>query len=119
VGKMSEIKTVSVEKDTWILELPEELCSREGFAVGTLASLTVKNGAIQGSFIRPSQKPRKSIERFTSILTNTTEPTDAELKDLMTEVKNTAKSKAFLAQEHLAKTVNLEIAKVQQRLKVK
>jgi hypothetical protein len=43
---MSEIKTVSVEKDTWILELPAELCSREGFAVGTLASLTVKDGAI-------------------------------------------------------------------------
>ena len=29
-------------KDTWILELPAELCSREGFAEGTLASLTTK-----------------------------------------------------------------------------
>jgi hypothetical protein len=116
---MSEIKTISVEKDTWILELPAELCSREGFAVGTLASLTVKDGAIQGSFISPSEKAKQSAERFISILTDTTEPTDAELKGLMKEVKNTAKSKALTAQEHLAKTVNLEIAKVHHRLKVK
>jgi hypothetical protein len=61
---MSELKTVSVEKDTWILELPEELCLREGFAVGTMASLTVKDGAIQGSFIHPSEKARQSAERF-------------------------------------------------------
>ena len=38
----NELKTVRVEKDTWILELPAELCSREGFAEGTLASLTTK-----------------------------------------------------------------------------
>ena len=62
--KTNGIKTISVEKDTWILELPEELCSREGFAKGTLASLTVKNGAIQGSFIRPSKKAKQSAERF-------------------------------------------------------
>ncbi len=62
--KTSELKTVSVEKDTWILELPEELCSREGFAEGTLASLTIKDGAIQGSFIRPTDKAKQSAERF-------------------------------------------------------
>ena len=33
---MSEIKTVTVEKDTWVLELPAEICSREGFAEGHL-----------------------------------------------------------------------------------
>ncbi len=62
--KTSELKTVRIEKDTWILELPEELCAREGFAVGTLASLTVKDGAIQGSFIRPTAKAKQSAERF-------------------------------------------------------
>ena len=62
--KTDELKTVKVEKDTWILELPEELCSREGLAKGTLASLTVKDGAIHGSFIRPSEESKKSAERF-------------------------------------------------------
>lgn len=61
---MSEIKTVSVNKDTWILELPAEICSAEGFATGTLASLTVKDGAIKGTFIHPSQKAQQSAERF-------------------------------------------------------
>ena len=31
--KIGELKTVSVEKDTWILELPVEICRKEGFAV--------------------------------------------------------------------------------------
>ncbi len=62
--KTGELKTVSIEKDTWILELPEEICSREGFAKGTLASLTVKDGAIKGSFIQPSEKAKRSAERF-------------------------------------------------------
>ena len=62
----NELKTVRVEKDTWILELPAELCLREGFAEGTLASLTIKDGAIQGSFIRPTEKAKQSAERFIS-----------------------------------------------------
>ncbi len=61
---MISIKTVSVEKDTWILELPAEICSREGFAEGTLASLTIKSGAITGTFIHPTKKARQSAERF-------------------------------------------------------
>ena len=61
---MSEIKTVSITKDTWILELPNEICSKEGFAEGTLASLTVKDGAIVGTFIHPTQKAKNSAERF-------------------------------------------------------
>ncbi|MBL8182755.1 MAG: hypothetical protein JNL64_14215 [Blastocatellia bacterium] len=48
------IRTVAVEKNTWILEVPEDVCEREGFAAGTLASLTIKDGAISASFI-----PRK------------------------------------------------------------
>jgi hypothetical protein len=59
-----ELKTVSVEKDTWILELPEEICSREGFAEGTLASLTIRNGAIRGEFIRPTENAKRSAENF-------------------------------------------------------
>jgi hypothetical protein len=60
----NNLKTVKVEKDTWILELPAEICSREGFAEGTLASLTFKDGAIQGSFIHPTEKTKQSAERF-------------------------------------------------------
>ena len=58
------IKTVSVKKDTWVLELPDEICITEGFAKGTLASLTIKDGAILGSFICPSEKAKRSAERF-------------------------------------------------------
>jgi hypothetical protein len=61
---MSELKTVKVEKDTWILELPKEICDKEGFAVGNLASLTVKDGAISGTFIHPSRKAKESAEKF-------------------------------------------------------
>jgi len=55
---------LSVEKDTWILDLPAEICSREGFAEGTLASLTIKDGAINGTFIHPTQRAKQSAERF-------------------------------------------------------
>ncbi|HEY0461668.1 MAG TPA: hypothetical protein VGC97_21195 [Pyrinomonadaceae bacterium] len=62
--KTDELKTVSVEKDTWILELPAEVCKREGFAEGMLVSLTIKDGGIQASYIHPTEKARKSAERF-------------------------------------------------------
>ena len=62
--KTEELKTVSVEKDTWILELPAEICRKEGFAEGTMVSLTVKNSGIQASYIHPSEKAKKSAERF-------------------------------------------------------
>ncbi len=58
------IKTIEVTKNTWILELPSEICEREGFADGTLASLTIRNGAIQGSFIHPGAEAKRSAERF-------------------------------------------------------
>jgi hypothetical protein len=41
------------EKDTWIMKLPKEVYHREGLAEGTLVSLTVRNGGIQSSFIKP------------------------------------------------------------------
>lgn len=62
--KNNELKTVSIEKNTWILELPEEICQREGFANGTLASLTVRNGEVIGAVIQPTQTSQKSAEKF-------------------------------------------------------
>ena len=58
--KTNELKTVSVEKDTWILEVPPEVCRKEGFADGTLVSLTLKNDSISGVYI----KPKKEIDDF-------------------------------------------------------
>lgn len=52
------------EKDTWILELPAEVCSREGFAEGTMISLTVRNGGILTSIIKPSADIEKSVREF-------------------------------------------------------
>ena len=57
-------KTANAEKDTWILELPAEICQKEGFAEGTLVSLTFKNSGIQTSYIRPSATAKKSAARF-------------------------------------------------------
>ena len=58
--KTNELKTVSVEKDTWILEVPPEVCRKEGFADGTLISLTLKNDSISGVYL----KPTKEIDDF-------------------------------------------------------
>lgn len=52
------------EKDTWILELPVEVCNREGFAEGTMISLTIKNGGILTSIIKPSADIEKSVREF-------------------------------------------------------
>ncbi len=62
--KTDELKTIKQEKDTWILEVPAEICRREGFAEGTLVSLTFKDSGIQTSYIHPSEKSKKSAERF-------------------------------------------------------
>lgn len=56
----NELKTVSVQKDTWILEVPPEVCRSEGFAEGTLISLTLKNDSISGVYL----KPDKEIDDF-------------------------------------------------------
>lgn len=58
----SELKTVKLEKDTWILEVPPEVCQKEGFADGTLISLTLKNDSISGVYLKPS----KEIDDFVS-----------------------------------------------------
>jgi hypothetical protein len=54
--KTIELKTVGIEKDTWILEVPPEVCKKEGFADGTLISLTLKNNSINGLYLNPSQE---------------------------------------------------------------
>ena len=59
-----ELKTVKQEKDTWILEVPAEICRHEGFAEGTLISLTFKNGGIVTSYIPPSDGAKASAGRF-------------------------------------------------------
>lgn len=51
--KNNESKTRVSEKDTWIFKLPPEVCQREGFAEGTMVSLTVKNAGIQTTIIHP------------------------------------------------------------------
>jgi hypothetical protein len=56
-------KTVNAEKDTWILKLPKEVCDREGFAFGTMVSLTIRNGAIQSSYIKPSAETESFLDR--------------------------------------------------------
>lgn len=54
--KTDEFKTVSVAKDTWILEVPPEVCQKEGFAEGTMISLTLKNDSISGVYLKPSRE---------------------------------------------------------------
>lgn len=62
--KTDELRTVKLEKDTWILELPAEICSREGFAEGTMISLTIKNGGILTSIVKPSADVEESVRKF-------------------------------------------------------
>lgn len=62
--KTEELKTVKQEKNTWILEVPAEICQKEGFAKGTLVSLTFKDSGIVTSYIHPSEKAKQSAERF-------------------------------------------------------
>lgn len=64
LGKTEELKTVKIEKDTWVLEVPAEVCRVEGFAESTLVSLTFKNGAIRSSYIRPSVKTDTFLDRI-------------------------------------------------------
>lgn len=50
-------------KDTWLLRLPKDICDKEGFAEGTLVSLTIKDGGIQSTFIRPPSKELQEISQ--------------------------------------------------------
>jgi hypothetical protein len=64
VVDLEAVKTEgNLVKDTWLLRLPKEICDQEGFAEGTLVSLTVKNGGIQSSFIRPPSNKLQEISQ--------------------------------------------------------
>lgn len=63
-------------KDTWVLRLPKDTCDREGFAEGTLVSLTIKNGELRSSFILPNKKAKESANRFIN-----------KYRDFMTEME--------------------------------
>lgn len=54
--KTDELKTISIKKDTWILEVPTEVCENEGFPEGTMISLTLKNDSISGTYLKPSKE---------------------------------------------------------------
>ena len=62
--KNNELKTIGVEKDTWILEVPAEICRREGFPGGTLISLTLRNDAIIGEYLKPSEEIDDFVNRI-------------------------------------------------------
>ena len=62
--KTNDLKTVSIEKNTWVLEVPAEVCEREGFAEGTLVSLTFRNGGIYSTYIPRSKSAKQSAQRF-------------------------------------------------------
>jgi len=52
------------EKNTWIFELPAEVCRNEGYPFGTMVSLTVKGGGIQTTIIRPSTEIDDFVSRI-------------------------------------------------------
>ncbi len=68
VVDLESVKTVDGQngesvKDTWLLRLPKDICDKEGFAEGTLVSLTIKDGGIQSTFIRPPSNDLKEFSR--------------------------------------------------------
>lgn len=63
IEKNNELKTVKAKKDTWILELPAEICRHEGYAEGTMVSLTFKDAGIQASIIRPPSPKLQEIAK--------------------------------------------------------
>ena len=68
VVDLESVKTVDGQngesvKDTWLLRLPKDICDKEGFAEGTLVSLTIKHGGIQSTFIRPPSTNLKEFSR--------------------------------------------------------
>jgi hypothetical protein len=74
-----EVTEAGIETDTWIMRLPKEVCNREGFAEGTLVSLTIKNGGIQSNFIYP---PRKEIQDISKKLLEKDRELHRRLKEI-------------------------------------
>lgn len=57
------MRTIQIVKNTWILEMPQDICRHEGLADGTLVSLTIKDHGIQAQFIRPPSKRLQEISK--------------------------------------------------------
>lgn len=72
-------QATNAEQDTWILKLPDEICRKEGFAEGTLVSLTIQNGGIQTTFIKP---PSEKIREISTKLLKKNREVYEELKRL-------------------------------------
>lgn len=66
-------------KDTWLLRLPKDVCDQEGLAEGTLISLTIKNGGIQSSFVKP---PSKNLREIGQIILEQDRELHQRLKEL-------------------------------------
>lgn len=62
--KNKESKAKHSEADTWIFQLPDDVCRREGFAEGTMVSLTVKNAGVLTTIIHPSKEIDDFVERI-------------------------------------------------------
>lgn len=52
-----------VTTDTWIMRLPDEVSDREGWAEGTLISLTIRGGGIETKFISPPSEKLREISK--------------------------------------------------------
>ena len=52
------------ERDTWIFELPVDVCRREGYPKGTMVSMTVRNGGVLTTIIHPSAEVDQFVERL-------------------------------------------------------
>ena len=68
----------SGEANTWILELPDDVCRLEGYPVGTMVSLTIKNGGVQTSIIQPSAE----VDHFIAKVVDEEKEYFAEIKKI-------------------------------------
>ncbi len=74
-----ELSEEQTESDTWILKLPGGVCRREGLAEGTLVSLTLKDGGLRTSLIRP---PAQKLQEISARLLRKNRRLYEELKRL-------------------------------------
>lgn len=52
-----------ISQDTWLMKLPDEICDREGLSRETLVSMTIRDGGIHSSFVRPPSDELRKISR--------------------------------------------------------
>ncbi len=68
-----EIEQVEIEQttqitkpkwDSWVMELPEDIAEAQNLPKGTLATMTYRNGKIEGEIIVSSPKIEEFVERL-------------------------------------------------------